>query len=91
MTLPIPNELLPVPRLVVWHGDPEDAADERALVILRRTYHQALKHGMFDHGQSAGGNDWSGWHISDAAAIAGLASVARNVAPSHWTILEETL
>jgi hypothetical protein len=37
VTLPIPLDLLPVPRLIVWHGEPEVEAERAALAVLRRT------------------------------------------------------
>jgi hypothetical protein len=90
VTLPIPVDLLPVPRLIVWHGDPETDADLALLAVLRRAYYGVLGHGL-GPGRTAGGNDWSGWHLPDAGAIAGLADVARAFGPSHWTIVEDVL
>jgi hypothetical protein len=88
VTLPIPLDLLPVPRLIVWHGEPEVEAERAALAVLRRTYYGVLGHGL-GPGRTAGGNDWSGWHLTDAEAIAGLADVARAIGPSHWSIVED--
>lgn len=90
-TLPIPLTLLPVPRLIVWHGDVEDPLDPsgRALATLRRAYHAAMDHGIMPAGILAGGNDWTGWHIPDAGAVAGLADVARAIGPAWWRIIHE--
>lgn len=82
-TLPIPVELLPTPRLIIWTGDLEDARDAAALDIISRTFHAAQDHG-FAGGRVAGGNDWTGWHLTDPEAIAGLTVVARAAAPPHW-------
>ena len=84
-TLPIPLELLPAPRLVIWHGD----EDLDGLIVIRRTYQAVLNHGFVSGGTTAGGNDWTGWHLPDSEAVAGLAIVARAIAPDYWTIIED--
>jgi hypothetical protein len=94
----IPVELLPCPRLVCWHGEPDDdPATADALAVLARTYRGVIEHSIIGAGRSlatrgcttAGGNDWTGWHLPDADAIAALAGVADAIAPSHWTIIAE--
>jgi hypothetical protein len=89
MTLPIPTELLPTPRLVIWHGDPETDAEFDALAVLRRAYRAVLAHGFYNSGKIAGGNDWTGYHLPDAEAVAGMATVARAIGPTHWKVIEE--
>ena len=56
----IPAELLPTPRLIVWHGEPgDDPATDAALAVIRRTYHAVIGHRLVAGGRTAGGNDWS--------------------------------
>jgi len=84
----IPDGMLPVPRLIVFYDD--SASDRRPLDVLHRTYFEkATDDGAPVQGVTAGGDHWAGWHLPDPEAVAGLARVARNVAPKHWTILEE--
>lgn len=83
---PIDGAELPVPRLIVWFDD--SASDNRPLRVLDRTFRATIDHGV-STGVAVSGDHWAGWHLADPEAIAGLAKVARTVAPPHWTILEE--
>jgi hypothetical protein len=83
-------ELLPRPRLIVWHGEPgDDPATGNALGVIHRTYRGVIGHGIVPGGRTAGGNDWSGWHFPDSEAIGGLAELATAIAPPHWTIVTD--
>ena len=84
--LPIPLELLPRPRLIIWHGDPESDQDLDPLLVLRRTYSGLLEHGL-GPGRSAGGNDWTGWHLPDREAVLGLGDVAAAIGRQWWKVL----
>ena len=87
----VPLELLPRPRLIVWHGEPgEDHATDVALSTIRRTYHGMIRHGIAaGPGVTAGGNDWSGWHVADPELIAGMVELVDAIAPTHWTVVAE--
>ena len=79
--------MLPAPRLIVWTGDPgEDPATAGALAVISRTYHAVIDHGWAASGITAGGNDWSGWHLPDAAHVDGLVDLVLAIAPRHWTV-----
>jgi hypothetical protein len=85
---PIPVELLPRPRLIVWHGDVESEEDGRPLEVLRRAFDAVVGHGFTD-GRSAGGNDWTGWHLPEPGYVDGLADTAHAVAKPWWRIIHE--
>jgi hypothetical protein len=86
--LPIPEQLVPRPRLVIWHGDPETEEEQRTLALLDRAYYNTVAHLQLT-GNRAGGNDWSGWHCPDLGMITGLCEFAASIAPAHWHLLLE--
>jgi hypothetical protein len=84
--LPVPETLLPKPRMIVCHGDVETKHESMMLEILKRTADSVSGHKLY-HVTTAGGNDWTGWHIEDAGAIQGMHDVLVALQPpTHWKI-----
>ena len=88
--LPIPVEVLPIPRLIIWHGDPvtDEEQQQHALLVLDRAYRNMAQHLQLT-GSQAAGDDWSGWHCPDRDVISGLCDVAESVMLRHWTVALE--
>jgi len=82
------SEDLPKPRVVIAHGPVDSDADYRTLLIVTRTYHGLLGHGMT--GMTMGGNEWVGYHLSDPEAVEGLGEFVAGIAEGRgWAVITQ--
>lgn len=74
--LQISEGVLPKPRFIIVHGEIEDEKEAAVLDIITATVSALVDHRLVEHNRTAGGHDWSGWHLPDPEMLIGLSELA---------------